>query len=374
VTTRPVFHAGLPRRTKRVGRAIEVWRRRWACLCIESNGRGTLERSAERSRGSGNLEAMGNDSASSAQSKRGVGLNTDGGVGVGCRSGGSAISSCKSAEREPWNSSWGCFVGSGRARCRSGAAGGSPESGRAGDAAVVDDDMAVVRRGSRCGLGVWGTSWGEPGAAGGLLGLRLKFWGERVRFVEQTTRSNKRVCTSSCNSVCWATDRRGTLVTAWLAVSEVVRADWVLTAALAVISKVVVAGVAAAVGGDVAVVQGCSRHEKRGWEIFCGAVNRLGRVCRRFRGVGSCAEAMEAVVVAVVDNVGVVDGGCAGVVGGDVAGLTVEGGLVTRAVVSFSVWEVASVVFVVVCILKSMRSAIRAFFGELGLSSSSGSV
>jgi hypothetical protein len=190
--------------------------------------------------------------------------------------------SCKSVEWEPWNSSWGCFVGSGHACCCSGAAGGSPESGRAGDAAVIDDDMAVARHSLRCGLGVWGTSWGEPGAAGGLVGLCLKFWGEQVHFIEQTTHANEHICTSLCNSVCWVTDRCGMLVTAWLAVSEVVRADWVLTAALAVISKVVVAGVAAAVGGDVVVVQGCSRHEKRGWEVFCGVVNRLGRVCHHF--------------------------------------------------------------------------------------------
>jgi hypothetical protein len=50
---------------------------------------------------------MGIDSASSAQSKRGAGSSTDGGVGIGCRSGGSSNSSCKRAEREAWGSSWG---------------------------------------------------------------------------------------------------------------------------------------------------------------------------------------------------------------------------------------------------------------------------
>jgi hypothetical protein len=83
---------------------------------------------------------------------------------------------------------------------------------------------------------------------------------------------------------------------------------------------------------------------------------------------------VEVVVVAIVNNVGIIDGGCVGIVGGEVAALTVEGGLVTRAGVSFLVWEVASVVFVVVCILKLMRSSICMFFGELGLSSLSGSV
>jgi hypothetical protein len=80
------------------------------------------------------------------------------------------------------------------------------------------------------------------------------------------------------------------------------------------------------------------------------------------------------VVVAVVNNVGIIDGGCVGVVGGDMAALTVEGGLVMRVVVSFSVWEFASVVFVVVCILKLMLSTIHMFFSELGLSLSRGSI
>jgi hypothetical protein len=83
---------------------------------------------------------------------------------------------------------------------------------------------------------------------------------------------------------------------------------------------------------------------------------------------------VEAVVVAVVDNVGVIDGGCVGIIGSDVAALIVEGGLVTRVVVLFSVWVVASVVFVVVCILKLMWSAIHTFVSELVLSSLSSSV
>jgi hypothetical protein len=44
-------------------------------------------------------------------------------------------------------------------------------------------------------------------------------------------------------------------------------------------------------------------------------------VCRHFLGVWSWVEAGEAVVVVVVDNIVNVDGGCAGVVSGDVAGL-----------------------------------------------------
>jgi hypothetical protein len=97
---------------------------------------------------------MGINSTSSTQLKCGVGLSTDGGAGLGCHSGGLAILSCKSVEWGPWNLSWGCFVGSGRVCCHSGAGGGSPELGRAGDAAVINNDMAVVQCSSRCGLGV----------------------------------------------------------------------------------------------------------------------------------------------------------------------------------------------------------------------------
>jgi hypothetical protein len=98
-----------------------------------------------------------------------------------------------------WNAFFGCPAGSSPVRRRFGAAGGGPESGRAVVEAVVHDDVAMTRRGSRYGLGVWGT---RAGGNRVLLGLRLEFWGERVCFVEQTTRSNERVCTSSCNSVC----------------------------------------------------------------------------------------------------------------------------------------------------------------------------
>jgi hypothetical protein len=214
------------------------------------------------------------------------------------------------------------------------------------------------------------------------------------RLVEVSIYFNVCGCSSSGGSVCIAAVLRSGLQVAWVlastmaglavafwvltsAVGAAVMATvsvWVLMAALVVVSEVVVAEVVAVVGGDMAVAQVRSRREKRGWEVFCGAVNGLGRVCCCFRGIGSCGVAVEAVVVAIVDNVGVIDGGCVGVVGSDVAALTVEGGLVTRAVVSFSVWEVASAVFVVVCILKLMWSAIRTFFGELGLSSSSGSI
>ena len=51
------------------------------------------------------------------------------------------------------------------------------------DAGGVADDVAAVV-GSGCGTRGWGSSWGELDGVGGLLGLRLGFWGEQVRSVE----------------------------------------------------------------------------------------------------------------------------------------------------------------------------------------------
>jgi hypothetical protein len=117
-----------------------------------------------------------------------------------------------------------------------------------------------------------------------------------------------------------------------------------------------------------------SGHETRGCGVRCGSVGRLSRVCRRSRGVNGVFEAGEAVLVVVDDNVVVVDGGCAVVASGDVEGNGGSGGLETRAVGSLLVWVASSVVVVVVCIPKSMRSVVCAFFRELGSSSSGGSV
>jgi hypothetical protein len=99
-----------------------------------------------------------------------------------------------------------------------------------------------------------------------------------------------------------------------------------------VVPGVVAAEVAAVVGGDVAVAVGDSGHERSGWGLCWGAVGLPGRECRRLRGAGGCFEARDEVVVAVVDVVDNVDGGCAGFVSGDVAAFTETGGLVTGAV------------------------------------------
>ena len=53
----------------------------------------------------------------------------------------------------------------------------------------------------------------------------------------------------------------------------------------------------------------------------------------------------------VVNGVGTVDGGCAGVDGGDVAALAGKGGLVMRAVGSFLVWVVGMCVGAILWVL-----------------------
>lgn len=71
-------------------------------------------------------------------------------------------------------------------------------------------------------------------------------------------------------------------------------------------------------------------------------------------------------VMAVVDSIGVVAGGCASIISNDMAVSTDELRCVTGVVRLFSVWVVASVVCVVVCMLNLMQSVICAFFSEVG--------
>jgi hypothetical protein len=92
--------------------------------------------------------------------------------------------------------------------------------------------------------------------------------------------------------------------TAWLAVSEVGGAVWVLDTAIDVVSRGVVAGVATVVSSDVAVGRRGSECARRGWGLGWGVVGRLGSVCRCFRGVGSRFGAGDGLVVVVVDDVG----------------------------------------------------------------------
>jgi hypothetical protein len=79
-----------------------------------------------------------------------------------------------------WDTFRGCFAGSGRVRRRSGAAGGGPGSGRAGESAV-NDDVAVVCVVLGCSTGA---GWGGLGRPRGLLDRRLEFLVEQNRSVE----------------------------------------------------------------------------------------------------------------------------------------------------------------------------------------------
>jgi hypothetical protein len=95
--------------------------------------------------------------------------------------------------------------------------------------------------------------------AGGLLVHRLEFQGEPGRSIEQSTCLDERVCSSSCDSVCWAVGRHCGLWLAWVAVSKVAVAIWVLVVAQVVVFRPFASGVVAIVDGDIAVVLGVSR-------------------------------------------------------------------------------------------------------------------
>jgi hypothetical protein len=101
----------------------------------------------------------------------------------------------------------------------------------------------------------------------------------------------------------------------------------VLDEARFVVWGAVAAVVVTIVGSGVAVVTGGSGCEMRGWEACWGAMAQPGSECRRLRGAGSRFGAGEGVVVVVDDIVGVIDGGCAAVVSGDVAHRGGDGGL-----------------------------------------------
>ena len=184
---------------------------------------------------------------------------------------------------------------------------------------VVDGDVAAEKDGSGCEAGGWGPSWGELGRLGGLLDLRLGFWGWQGRFLEQTTRSNERVSSSSCNSVSRAVDLHHGLVHVWTAASEVSEVVWVLDEALAVVSEGAMAGIAAVVGSDVAVATGGSGCGTRGWGLCRGGMDWLGSMCHHFLGVCSWVVAEGEVLVAIVDvvvNDDMACGGCANVING----------------------------------------------------------
>jgi hypothetical protein len=157
---------------------------------------------------------MGIDSASAAQSKRGIGDMVvdlgDGCITAGSIGGGSNISSCRSAEREPWSSGWG---------------------------------SATVRG---------------------------------FEFVEISTPFSGRGCSSSRGSVCVVAVLRSGLQAAWVLASTAVRlvgVIWVLAlTAMVVVALVrVLQSARAAVFDDVgAVVRNRSRWVSRVWDDVAG--------------------------------------------------------------------------------------------------------
>ena len=120
--------------------------------------------------------------------------------------------------------------------------------------------------------GASGSSRGGLGGADSCPGLRCGSWSWHGRSVEQTTRFDKHVCSSSCGSVCWAVDRRCGLSGAWVAVSGVVVAVLVLDTALDTVSEVVVAGNAGVGSCDVAVAVGGSGPRLGGQRVCWGAM------------------------------------------------------------------------------------------------------
>ena len=104
---------------------------------------------------------------------------------------------------------------------------------------------------------------------------------------------------------------------------------WVPDVALVVVFRPFGSTFVAVVENDAAVATGGSGRETRGWAVCGGVVSCLGRVWRRFREFWASFGAGDAAVVDIVDVVGVVDGGCACVDGGDVAVSEGSGGSVT---------------------------------------------
>ena len=77
----------------------------------------------------------------------------------------------------------------------------------------------------------------------------------------------------------------GALFTAWAWISCVEGASQVLETVLDAVSGRVAVVSVAVVDCDMAVATGRQGFETRGWGVCWGAMSRLGRVWRRFRGV-----------------------------------------------------------------------------------------
>jgi hypothetical protein len=98
-------------------------------------------------------------------------------------------------------------------------------------------------------------------------------------------------------------DRCCGLPGAWVVVSEESAVVWVLDEAQVVVWGMVAAGFVTVVGCDVAAGRRSSGHERRGCGGCRGAVGRLGKVCRRFRGAGGSSDCGGGAIVVVVNGV-----------------------------------------------------------------------
>jgi hypothetical protein len=115
---------------------------------------------------------MGNDSASSAQSKCRLGSGTSGGAGVIFRSGVSTNSSCRRAEREPWGSGWGSGMMVGfelvDASMFFDVCGCSSSGGSVCVAAALGPEQSVVWVSASTKMGLVIVVWVSASAVGGL--------------------------------------------------------------------------------------------------------------------------------------------------------------------------------------------------------------
>jgi hypothetical protein len=121
----------------------------------------------------------------------------------------------------------------------------------------------------------------------GFLVPRLEFSVERFHSIEQTTRFGEHVSSSWRSSVVWAVDGLCASFTAWLAVSRVGAAIWVLVVAQVAVFQPFGSDVVAVVDGDVAVAGKGLGHEIRGLGVCLGAVGRIGSVCHHLGAVGN---------------------------------------------------------------------------------------
>ena len=135
-----------------------------------------------------------------------------------------------------------------------------------------------------------------------------------------------------------------------------------------VVAQGVVSGVDAArmavVNDDVTVERRGSGCRTGCWGLCFSAVGWAGSECRLFRDTGGSFEAGDGAVVVVVNDVVVVDGGCVGVVVGDMAA---SGGVL---VCSAKVCVAFSLVLGAVWVLESTLAC----FSAVGLLLLSGSV